>query len=85
MTRVEQFIRERQSLQNAAPRTIESYLYCLPFLPNENPTQAELSEMVVAMRQKGRTEAGRNIIIRAVNAYLHWNSGRDGLCAPVQN
>ena len=67
MSRIEQFIRERQYLQNATPRTIESYRYCLPFLPNENPTQAELSDMVLGMRQKGRTAGGCNIIIRTVN------------------
>jgi integrase/recombinase XerD len=80
MSRIEQFIRERQYLQNATPRTIESYRYCLPFLPNENPTQAELSDMVLDMRLKGRTAGGCNIIIRTVNAYLHWNSGREGRC-----
>jgi integrase/recombinase XerD len=85
MSRVEQFIRERQYLQNAAPRTIESYHYCLPFLPNENPTQAELSDMVISMRQKGRKEAGCNIIIRTINAYLHWASGREGRCGPGCN
>ena len=85
MSRVEQFIRERQYLQNAAPRTIESYRYCLQFLPNENPIQAELSDMVLGMREKGRKETGCNIIIRTVNAYLHWASGRDGHCGPGCN
>ena len=85
MSRAEQFIRERQYLQNVAPRTIESYRYCLKFLPNEDPSQPDLSEMVLGMRQKGRTEAGCNIIIRTVNAYLHWNTGRDGKCGPGCN
>ncbi len=85
MSRVEQFIRERQYLQNATPRTIESYRYCLQFLPNENPTKAELADMVIGMRQKGRTEAGCNIIIRTVNAYMHWASGSDERCGPGCN
>lgn len=85
MSRVEQFIRERQYLQNATPKTIESYRYCLPFLPNENPTQAELSEMVLGMRQKGRKETGCNLIIRTINGYLHWASGREGRCGPGCN
>jgi integrase/recombinase XerD len=80
MNRVDQFIRERQYLQNATIRTIESYRYCLQFLPNDNPTQVELSAMVVSMREKGRTEAGCNIIIRTVNAYMHWASGRECSC-----
>jgi len=85
MTRVEQFVRERQYLQNATPRTIESYLYCLQFLPNETPTQEDLSGMVLGMREKGRKETGCNIVIRTVNAYMHWNSGKEGRCGPGCN
>ena len=58
MIRVEQFIRERQYLQNVTPKTIESYRYCLKFLPNENPSQAQLHEMVIALRQAGHKETG---------------------------
>ena len=80
MIRVEQFIRERQYLQNVTPKTIESYRYCLKFLPNENPSQAQLHEMVIALRQAGHKETGCNVVIRTVNGYLHWVSGRDGKC-----
>ena len=80
MNRTEQFIRERQYLQNATPRTIESYHYCLKFLPCENPTQAQVNEMVLNLRQSGRKETGCNVIIRTVNGYLHWLTGREGKC-----
>jgi len=80
MNRIEQFITERQYLQNATPRTIESYHYCLKFLPNENPSQTELHEMILALRQNGRKETGVNVVIRTVNGYLHWASGNDGRC-----
>jgi integrase/recombinase XerD len=80
MNRVEQFIKERQYLQNATPRTVESYRYCLKFLPNENPSQAELHEMVLNLRQSGRKETGCNVVIRTINGYLHWATGREGKC-----
>lgn len=80
MIRVEQFIRERQYLQNVTPKTIESYHYCLKFLPNENPTQTQLHEMVMELRQAGHKETGCNVVIRTVNGYLHWVSGREGKC-----
>ena len=80
MNRIEQFIQERQYLQNATPKTIESYHYCLKFLPNENPAQAELNEMVLRLRQSGRKETGVNVVIRTINGYLHWASGNEGRC-----
>jgi len=82
MSRVEQFIKERQYLQNATPRTVESYHYCLKFLPDENPSQNQLHEMVLNLRQSGRKETGCNVVIRTINGYLHWNSGKDGKCGP---
>lgn len=80
MNRIEQFIQERQYLQNATPRTIESYHYCLKFLPSENPSQGQLNEMVIGLRQSGRKETGCNVVIRTVNGYLHWASGSDQKC-----
>jgi integrase/recombinase XerD len=80
MNRIEQFIQERQYLQNATPRTIESYRYCLKFLPEENPSQVQLHEMVMGLRQSGHKETGVNVVIRTVNGYLHWASGNDGRC-----
>jgi Site-specific recombinase XerD len=80
MTRFEQFIKERQYLHNAAPRTIECYRYCFKFLPNENPTQTELNEMVYKLREGGRKETGVNFVIRTLNGYLHWVGGREGPC-----
>jgi integrase/recombinase XerD len=49
-------------------------------LPSETPTQDELKNTVLRMREKGLKETGANAAIRAINSYLHWNSGSDRKC-----
>jgi integrase/recombinase XerD len=39
-----------------------------------------LNEMILILRQSGRKETGCNVVIRTINGYLHWNSGKDGKC-----
>jgi len=81
--RFEQFIRERQFLANASPATIEWYANSLEWLRSESPTQDELKNAVLRMREKGRRATGCNTVIRAINAYLHWNSaGAEKKCGP---
>jgi integrase/recombinase XerD len=77
---IETFIRERQYLTNVSPRTIEWYRNSLRWLPNESPTQAELNDAVIRMREKGNRPTGVNSVIRCLNAYLHWSSGADRKC-----
>jgi integrase/recombinase XerD len=69
----EQFIRERQYLHNVSPRTIEWYRSSLKSLPCEDPTQEQLNDAVIQMRERGRKPTGCNCTIRAVNAYLKWS------------
>ena len=69
------FIRERRYLNNVSASTISWYTHALKWLPNESPSQAELKEVVLRMRGKGLKATGCNAAIRAINAYLHWNSG----------
>jgi integrase/recombinase XerD len=78
--RFEQFIRERRYLTNVTPATVEWYRRCLSWLPSESPTQADLKNLVLRMRQKGLKETGVNTVLRCVNAYLHWNSGSERKC-----
>lgn len=80
--RFEQFIRERQYFTNVTPATLEWYRRCLKWLPSESPTQAELRDTVLRMRQKGLKETGVNTVLRCINAYLHWNSGSERKCGP---
>ena len=53
MERFSQFIRERQYLHNVSPATLEWYKHSFKWLPSEFPTQAELKNAVLRMREKG--------------------------------
>jgi integrase/recombinase XerD len=71
--RFEQFIRERQYLHNVSPATVEWYKCSLKWLGAESPSQAELNEAVMRMREKGLKATGCNCVLRAINAYLRWS------------
>ncbi len=81
--RFEQFIRERQFLSNVTPSTIEWYRNSLKWLHSESPSQENLKDTVMRMREKGLKATGCNCAIRAINAYLHWSSaGTERKCGP---
>lgn len=80
MSRFEQFIKHRQYLMSVSEHTIRWHRCALKWLPNENPNQEQLQQMVIRMRERGLKETGCNAVIRSVNAYLHWNSGLEGKC-----
>ena len=71
--RFEQFIREKQFLTNVTPATVEWYRCSLKWLESESPSQAELNDGVMRMREKGRKATGCNCTLRAINAYLKWS------------
>ena len=76
----EQFIKEKRFLQNVSDATISWYSCSLKWLPNEQPTDDDLKNMVVRMREAGLKATGCNAVIRAVNSYIHWVSGSTGKC-----
>jgi len=77
------FIRERQYLNNVSTATISWYTHALKWLPCESPTQEQLKDVVLQMREKGLKATGCNAAIRAINAYLHWNSSEgERRCGP---
>lgn len=80
MSRFEQFIKHRQYLMSVTDNTIRWHRCALKWLPNENPMQEQLQQMVIRMREQGLKETGWNAVIRSVKAYLHWNSGIEGKC-----
>ena len=66
-----------------SPRPQWWYKQSLKWLPSESPTQDELKDAVMRMREKGLKATGCNCAIRAINAYLHWSSaGADKKCGP---
>src|SRR4051812_24279607 len=68
-----QFVRERQFLSNVSPSALDWYRYSFKWLRSESPTQDELKEAVLRMREKGLKATGCNSAIRAINAYLRWS------------
>src|SRR5580698_11137093 len=68
-----EFIRERQFLSNVSPATLEWYKYSFKWLRTESPSQEELKDAVLRMREKGLKATGCNSAIRAINAYLKWS------------
>jgi integrase/recombinase XerD len=73
MERFSQFTRERQYLHNVSFSTLDWYKNSLKWLPSESPSQDELKDAVMRMREKGRKATGCNSAIRAINAYLKWS------------
>lgn len=67
-----QFVREREYLHNVSPATLRWYTHSLKWLRTESPTQDELNDAVMRMREKGLKATGCNSAIRAINAYLKW-------------
>lgn len=83
LPRFEQFIRERQYLANVSPATVDWYSNSLKWLPCDSPSEAQLKDAVIRMREKGLKATGCNCAIRAINAYLHWkNAGSAKKCGP---
>jgi integrase/recombinase XerD len=78
----EQFIRERQLLSNVTPSTVEWYKNSLKWLQSESPSQENLKDTVMRMREKGLKVTGCNCVLRAINAYLHWSAGTERKCGP---
>jgi integrase/recombinase XerD len=72
LPKFQQFIRERQYLHNVSPATVSWHTHNLKWLPSESPTEDELKEVVVRMREKGLRPTGCNSAIRSINAYLKW-------------
>jgi integrase/recombinase XerD len=68
----ERFIRERKYLKNVSPRTIEWHEQSLHWLAVEQPTETDLQDFVLRMREAGLKTASVNCRIRSVNAYLRW-------------
>ena len=84
LPKFEQFRRERQYLTNVSPATLEWYKHSLKWLRTESPTEDELKDAVMRMRDKGLKATGANSAIRAINAYLHWSTaGAHVKCSPA--
>jgi len=80
MSSIAAFIQERRYLKNVSPSTVSWYTHASSGCPSESPTQEQLKDTVMRMRERELKETGCNAAIRAINAYLHWNSGSERKC-----
>ena len=79
-----EFTRERQFLSNVSPSTLEWYKHSFKWLLTESPSQEDLKNAVLRMREKGLKATGCNSAIRAINTYIHWaNAGAEVKCGPT--
>ncbi len=83
MTPFDQFTKERRYLCNLSERSIEWYQQAFKWLPNDNPTDAELKQTVIRMREEGLSARSINSYRTALNAYLHWLTSPDTKCHPA--
>ena len=83
MSNFQQFIRERQYLQNVTPSTVAWYENSFKWLPSASPSQQQLKDTVLRMREKGLKATGVNCVARAINSYLKW-SGSHHKIAPLK-
>jgi integrase/recombinase XerD len=73
MTKFEEFMKERQYLLNVSPATIRSYSLTFNFwLKIEQPTQADITAMIIKMRESGLRAVSVNHYLANIAAYLHW-------------
>ena len=80
MDRFTKFTRERRYLHNVSTATLSRYTHAFKWLPSQAPTQDEMKNVVMRMREMGLKETGCNAVIRTINAYLHWNNGSERRC-----
>jgi integrase/recombinase XerD len=86
LPRFEQFIREKRYLSNVTDATVAWYKCSLKWLPSESPTQENLKDTVIRMRERGLKVTGCNCAARAINSFLHWDhAGTETKCGPGCN
>ena len=77
------FIRHRKFFVGVSPATLSWYEYCFRWI-TENPSQADLQNAVISMRERGLKPTGINSAISCWNAYTHWlSAGSDLKCGPM--
>jgi integrase/recombinase XerD len=67
-----EFIREKTYLSNVSPATVYWYKQSFKSLGNPDPTEADITEWVVRLREDGLSPESINTYARAINCYLRW-------------
>jgi integrase/recombinase XerD len=76
-----EFIKHRKYFVSVSPSTLDWYKSCFRSIP-ECPTQADLQDAVIAMRERGLKPTGINSAITCWNAYTHWLAFPETKCGP---
>jgi hypothetical protein len=66
MTQIEKFLKEKMYLQNVSSCTLDWYTHALKKLPSEQPTQEQLNNLVISLRESGLKETAVNACARAL-------------------
>jgi integrase/recombinase XerD len=83
MASFDDFVRHRKFFVGVSPATLSWYEYCFRWI-NENPSQADLQNAVISMRERGLKATGINSAISCWNAYAHWLAiGSDVKCGQM--
>ncbi len=75
------FIKHRKYFVCVSPATLGWYEYCFGLIP-ENPSQGDLQNAVIGMRERGLKPTGINSAITCWNAYAHWLASPETKCGP---
>jgi integrase/recombinase XerD len=75
------FIKQRKYFVGVSPATLDWYGYCLRWIP-ENPSQSDLQQAVITMRERGLRPTGINSCLSCWNAYCHWLASPETKCGP---
>jgi integrase/recombinase XerD len=81
MTGFADFIKHRKYFVCVSPATLDWYKSCFRSIP-ECPTQIDLHNAVIAMRERGLKPTGINSAITCWNAYTHWLAFPETKCGP---
>ena len=72
LPRFEQFIKERTYVTNVSAATVNWYRQSLSRLSSEEPTDSDIKDIVVRMRDEGLKVTSVNCRLRAIKAYVNW-------------
>lgn len=72
LPKLEQFIKEREYVNNVSPATVQWYEQSLCWLSTESPTTEDIRTLIVRLRERGLEPVSVRSRLQAVRAYCRW-------------
>lgn len=72
LPKLEQFIKEREYVNNVSPATVQWYEQSLCWLNTESPTTDDIRTLIVRLRERGLEPVSVRSRLQAVRAYCRW-------------